>query len=79
MEFIFFPDEDVVNSPKDYMGSYGYDEDDYDAFYDDVIANQGEEIVKIKKALTGYYDITLIGGTVLHAIDARSIVMKPVQ
>jgi len=38
----------------------------------------GEEIVKLTKVLTGYYDITFEGGHVLHAISARSITMQPV-
>jgi hypothetical protein len=76
MEFIFSPDEDIVRNPNDYMGSYGFDA--YEEFHEGVIAMVGEEIVKLTKVLTGYYDITFEGGHVLHAISARSITMQPV-
>ncbi len=76
MEFIFSPDEDIVRNPNDYMGSYGFD--DYEEFHEGVIAMAGEEIVKMTKVLTGYYDITFMGGHTLHAISAHSITMQPV-
>jgi predicted metalloprotease with PDZ domain len=76
MEFIFDPETDIVRNPKEYMGSYGYD--DYDQFHEEVIAMRGEEIVKMTKVLTGYYDITFAGGHILHAISAHSIMMQPV-
>ena len=78
MEFIFTPEADVTRNPQDHMGSYGYDEDDFEGFYADVIANHGEEIVKISKATTGYFDITFGSGLTLYAISGQSITHKPV-
>ena len=50
----------------------------YLEFYADVIANHGEEIVKISKATAGYFDITFGSGLTLHAISGQSITLKPV-
>ena len=76
MEFTFTPPEDLTRNPQDYMGSYGYD--DFEGFYAEVIANDGEEIVKISKATTGYFDITFGSGLTLHAISGMSITLKSV-
>ena len=78
MEFIFTPEADVTRNPQNHMGSYGYDEDDFEGFYADVIANHGEEIVKISKATTGYFDITFGSGLTLYAISGKSITLKSV-
>jgi hypothetical protein len=78
MEFIFTPEADVTRNPQDHMGSYGYDEDQFEEFYADVIANHGEEIVKISKATTGYFDITFGSGLTLYAISGMSITLKSV-
>jgi len=76
MEFIFSPEADVTRNPKDHMGSYGYD--DFEGFYAEVIANDGEEIVQITKVIPGYFDITFGSGITLHAISGQSITHKPV-
>ena len=78
MEFIFTPEADVTRNPQDHMGSYGYDEDQFEEFYADVIANHGEEIVQITKVIPGYFDITFQSGLTLHAISGMSITLKPV-
>ena len=78
MEFIFSPEADVTRNPQDHMGSYGYDEDQFEEFYADVIANHGEEIVQITKVIPGYFDITFQSGITLHAISGQSITHKPV-
>ena len=78
MEFIFTPEADVTRNPQNHMGSYGYEEDQFEEFYADVIANHGEEIVKISKATAGYFDITFGSGLTLHAISGQSITLKPV-
>ncbi len=78
MEFIFNPAEDIMRHPADYMGAFGYEKDEYEMFHKEVIAMQGEEIVSLKKVLTGYYDITFAGGHVLHAISGCCITMQPV-
>ena len=76
MEFTFTPPEDLTRNPQDYMGSYGYD--DFEGFYAEVIANDGEEIVQITKVIPGYFDITFQSGITLHAISGQSITLKSV-
>ena len=76
MKFIFDPESDIVRNPKEYMGSYGFD--DYKEFHEDVIAMMGEEIVSLKRTLCGYYDIVFEGGHRLDSISAHSIAMQPV-
>ena len=76
MEFIFTPEADVTRNPQDHMGSYGYD--DFEVFYTEVIANDGEEIVQITKVIPGYFDITFQSGIILRAISGMSITHKPV-
>ena len=78
MEFIFTPEADVTRNPQHHMGSYGYEEDQFEEFYADVIANHGEEIVQITKVIPGYFDITFQSGLTLHAISGQSITHKPV-
>jgi len=77
-KFIFSPDEDIVRFPKDYMGAYGYENDEYEMFHEEVIAMQGKEIVSMKLVCAGYYDIEFESGHILHAISMLSITMQPV-
>ena len=78
MKFIFEIPTDVVRYPADYMSAFGYENDEYEMFHEEVIAMDGEEIVKLTKTLTGYYDITFNTGHILHAISAENIIMRPV-
>jgi len=78
MKFIFQVPTDVVRYPADYMGAFGYENDEYEMFHEEVIAMDGEEIVKLTKVLSGYYDITFNTGRMIHAISAENIVMRPV-
>jgi len=57
MKFVFSPAEDIIRYPQDYMGSYGYENDEYKLFHEEVIESKGKEIMSMKKTCTGYYDI----------------------
>jgi hypothetical protein len=76
MKFTFSPGTDIVNNPIELMGDYGYGI--FSMFRKDVLNMIGNEIVVMKKACDGYYDIMFKGGHTLHAISAHSIAMQPV-
>ena len=56
----------------------GLDVSDFesDLSFDDMERLDGQEIVKISLATTGYYDLLLVDGTELDAISAMHIVMS---
>ena len=74
MKFIFEVPDDVVRYPADYMGAYGYENDEYEMFHEEVIAQRGEEIVSMKLVCAGYYDLEFKGGHIIHAASSVSIV-----
>ena len=77
MKFIFNVPFDVVRHPADYMGAYGYENDEYEMFHEEIIAQHGEEIVSMKLVCAGYYDLEFKTGHVIQAAAAQSIVMEP--
>jgi len=73
MKFIFEVPQDVLRHPADYMGAFGYENDEYEMFHEEVIAMDGEEIVKATLVCFGYYDIEFKGGHVIQASSAELI------